>query len=91
LFFCPFTFIHTSAYSVVIWPLTPVDEVTSSSGDRKRRLLFLTNKQADMLASTPGSIQRMLDALEAGDTHQSLALALALVVASHQRATHFEC
>jgi hypothetical protein len=56
--------LYTSPY-VVIWPFTAVDEVTSSSGDRKRRLLFLTNKQADMLASTQGSIQRMLDALEA--------------------------
>lgn len=41
-----------------------VDEVPSSSGNFKRRVLFLTNQQADLIASSPECIQRMLDALE---------------------------
>ena len=39
-------------------------EELNTSDDVPRKLLFLTNPQADLLANSESSIQKMLDALE---------------------------
>ena len=40
------------------------EEIPSDVGGGTKRLLFLTNSQADLLASSSVSLQKMLDALE---------------------------
>jgi hypothetical protein len=40
------------------------EEIADDSGGGRKRLLFLTNSQAEFLASSSASLQKMLDALE---------------------------